>query len=775
LHLRDILRVLVLHWKVVAFVTVLVTVAAYTSAKRTVPRYRSDASFRIGSKKSGTTRQDEPNVNELELQTDPVLSEALILQTQNLALDVVNSLGLQLKLVDARVPRGSVLDDVRVFNAVTNDSFALHLKGLAGYELRDARRRVVAEGGYGTPVRDSLHGFSFTVRPSTKPGVVRFAIVPPVSAANEVRGGLGFDVQRGTTVVSAYYEGTDPSLAPDILNEALKFLRSSGVARLRGMSSQREEFLRTSLAEAGAKYRQALAALQQYKESQRTTDLSAEEQALLNSVQAIEHEKQQLRDDLALLQGILGTATDGNITLEVLDRLAAMQGIQQNQAIAFQMQNLLKLYDERRSLMAGTLGLRENNPQVDALDQRIQQAGRALRQAAQASVQSMQAHIVAADARITELRAQLASFPGKETQIGQLQLDAALYNDTYRYLLTQLQSAQIASATIAPYVDIVETATVANRVGIGTRQKGTIGLLVGLFLGVVIAFFLEYLDQTIKSSADVERVLGIPILGLIPLDSHGLRGGRLRNDRRRSSISLISRAAPDDPISEAYRTLRTNVTFVGAEQHPLQLICVTSPGPGEGKSTTAANLAITLAQQGAHTLLVDADLRRPLVHRAFDLVQEPGLTDILVGATTLREAVRPNVIPSLDVLPSGALPPNPSELLGSEAMRRLLEELRSHWDNVIFDTPPVLAVTDAAVLGSGSDAVILVLRAGQTEEAAAQRALEQLSRVQARVAGAVLNGVQQTRDRYYHYYYRQDPRSVGGLLSTLRQRIARLL
>jgi len=220
--------------------------------------------------------------------------------------------------------------------------------------------------------------------------------------------------------------------------------------------------------------------------------------------------------------------------------------------------------------------------------------------------------------------------------------------------------------------------------------------------------------------------------------------------------------------------LRTNVTFVSAEQRALQVICITSPGPGEGKSTTAANLAITLAQQGAHTLLVDADLRRPHVHRSFNLVQEPGLTDILIGTSAPREAIRPNVIQGLDVLPGGALPPNPSELLGSEAMHRLLGELRAQYDTIIFDTPPTLAVTDATVLGRNADAVILVLRAGETDATAAQRAVEAFRRVQTRLAGAVLNGVQKTRDRYY-YYYGKDPRAGRGLLAGVRERFAKLV
>lgn len=773
LHLRDILQVLATHWKVIAIMTVVVVGAAYNSARRAVTFYRSDASFQIGSKKSGAVRSDQPSVNELELQTDPVLSEALILQTQNLALQVADSLGLQLRLLDGRIPRGDILDDVHVGDALPQDTFALQLKGPAGYELRNGRGALIAAAPYSVPVRDSAHALSFTVRPSAVERSVRFVIIPKVAAANDVRGGLGFSVHPSTTVVNASFQGTDPSVAPDILNEAVRVLSEDGVERLRELSTQREAYLRTQLAEASANYQGALTALQRFKEAQGTVDISAEEQALLNSVQLQDRERQQQRENLALLQGILTSDTTRGVTVETLNRLAAIPSMSTNTAIAFQLQNLLKLYDDRRSITAGTLGLREDNPSVQALEQRILQAGHALRQEAQATAEGIRANIEGLDGRIRDLRERLSQFPGKETEIGKLQLDASLYNDTYRYLMTQLQSAELESATIAPYIQVVETATVAGRIGITTRQRVVVGLLVGLFLGTVIAFFLEYLDQTIKTASDVERALKIPVLGLIPFDPRGAR--HARDGRRRGALALITNAAPDDPTSEAYRVLRTNVTFVSAEQRALQLICVTSAGPSEGKSTTAANLAITLAQQGSHTLLVDADLRRPQVHRAFNLVQEPGLTDILIGNSAAREAIRPNVIKGLDVLPGGALPPNPSELLGSEAMHRLLGELRAQYDTIIFDTPPALAVTDATVLGTNADGVILVIRVGETDEPAAQRAVEAFRRVQARVAGAVLNGVEKTRDRYYYYYYGKGSRRSTGLLARVRERLAGII
>jgi capsular exopolysaccharide synthesis family protein len=169
-----------------------------------------------------------------------------------------------------------------------------------------------------------------------------------------------------------------------------------------------------------------------------------------------------------------------------------------------------------------------------------------------------------------------------------------------------------------------------------------------------------------------------------------------------------------------------------------------------------------LAQGGHRTILIDGDLRRPLVHRAFGLVQEPGLTDVLIGGATAREAIRPEVTPALDVLPSGPTPPNPSELLGSNAMHQLIAELRREYDYIIMDTPPALPVTDATVVAMIADATILAVRSGDTEEVAAQRAVEQLRRVNARIAGTVLNAVSQRQDQYYTYYsYRREPPSRG--------------
>jgi capsular exopolysaccharide synthesis family protein len=221
---------------------------------------------------------------------------------------------------------------------------------------------------------------------------------------------------------------------------------------------------------------------------------------------------------------------------------------------------------------------------------------------------------------------------------------------------------------------------------------------------------------------------------------------------------------PQDPAAESYRNLRMNLMFMSTEEDPIRTVLFTSPGPGEGKSTTALNFSVMLAQQGQRVLLLDADLRRPTLHKALDVLREPGLTNLLVGDAGLREAIRPSVLPNLDFLPTGPFPPNPSELLNSKAMKRLLEVLEGKYSHIILDSPPILAVTDSSVLGAHSDGVVVVLRSGETEQKVAERSVDQLRRIGIRVFGAVLNAIAPStpEESYYlQYYYSYRP-SPGG-------------
>jgi capsular exopolysaccharide synthesis family protein len=215
--------------------------------------------------------------------------------------------------------------------------------------------------------------------------------------------------------------------------------------------------------------------------------------------------------------------------------------------------------------------------------------------------------------------------------------------------------------------------------------------------------------------------------------------------------SLITHNNPKSPISEQYRTIRTNIQFASVDKE-FKSLMVTSAGPGEGKSTTAANLAVVLAQQGKRVLLIDADLRKPTVHYTFKVSNIYGVTNVLTRQKTLQDTTVTTKIPDLDVLPSGPVPPNPSELIDTKSMTSLIEEAGVMYDYVLFDTPPVLAVTDAQVLSNKVDGVILVVSSGKTQIEGAVKAKELLSNAQAKILGTVLNGKEVKNDNHYYYY-----------------------
>ena len=214
---------------------------------------------------------------------------------------------------------------------------------------------------------------------------------------------------------------------------------------------------------------------------------------------------------------------------------------------------------------------------------------------------------------------------------------------------------------------------------------------------------------------------------------------------------LITNTDPKSPISEQYRTIRTNILFSSVDE-TLRSILVTSTSPGEGKSTTISNLAVVFANQGKQVLLVDADMRKPTMHYTFGLQNNIGLTNVLTKQTTMQEAVVKTGIDNLSALPSGPIPPNPAELLGSFSMKEFLAQAQEKYDYVLFDTPPILAVTDAQLLANQCDGTVLVINSGKTEIEAAQKAKELLEAAKAKLLGAVLNN-QKLKDSAYYYYY----------------------
>jgi capsular exopolysaccharide synthesis family protein len=371
---------------------------------------------------------------------------------------------------------------------------------------------------------------------------------------------------------------------------------------------------------------------------------------------------------------------------------------------------------------------------------------------------------------VNQMSDRLTKLPAQTLQFARLERDLKLNEKLYLTMRQKYEESRITEAGQMGRVHILDPALIAKKVKPNKKMNLLFGIVLGFGLGMGYAFVREFLDNTVKAVEHLERK-GLTILGIIP-DMLGVspkksikklaapsKGGT--EFKRR----LITYEDPKSPISESYRSLRTNISYASTVDEKIKSLLISSSQPGEGKSTTAANLAIAFAQLRKRTLLVDADLRKPVQHNVFGLPRGPGLSEWLIGEVTdLDSIIHATKVEKLSIVTAGGLPPNPSELLGSDAMSKLVDKLESDWDMVIFDSPPIVAVTDASMISGELDAIALVVKAGQTERSAVDRALDIIRNVKAPLIGAILNGASQGSlggkyayyYSYYNYYYHSD-------------------
>jgi capsular exopolysaccharide synthesis family protein len=326
------------------------------------------------------------------------------------------------------------------------------------------------------------------------------------------------------------------------------------------------------------------------------------------------------------------------------------------------------------------------------------------------------------------------------------QANLALYQQIYSTLLNNYEAVRLARLQNTPNIVSVERA-VAPTLPILPQpiRNAILGGIVGLVIAGSLAFVIEYLDDTLKTPADISLHLGLPVVGYVFSES-GLE--------KTEGLPFVA-ANPRSPVAETFRTLRTNLEFASVDQ-PLKTILVSSPGPGEGKTTVATNLAAAMAQANKRVILLEGDLRRPRLHKAMGMSNQVGLSEVFRGQMDIRDVARYSKVKDLAVITSGSLPPNPAELLGSTRMKQILARLEESASVVIIDSPPFV-VTDSTVLAAKVDGVLLVIQPGKTHAEAAKAMLTQLERAGARVIGVVLNRVPRKGRSYYGgYYYNYD-------------------
>ncbi len=350
--------------------------------------------------------------------------------------------------------------------------------------------------------------------------------------------------------------------------------------------------------------------------------------------------------------------------------------------------------------------------------------------------------------------------PTISLNLARLTRERDLYQRLQSILMERREELRMESSSESGGVKIIDPPTSGSPVPSRARVSLIVGVVVGLVFGVGVAFFWEFMDSNVKSTTDLARILDVSTIAAIPSIGASRKKKSNGTRRRHSRASLITEGSLKDPVAEAYRSLRTTLMY-SAGDHRLKTLVVSSAGQAEGKSVTTANLGITCAQMGQRTVIIDGDLRRPVQHMNFGLERDGGMSEYLLRDLELADVAKPSGVDNLDIITAGITPPNPAPLIGSKAFAERLAELHENYELVLIDSPPIIAVTDAVLLGRVSDGVLMVVRCAATPRAAVKHAFSILDNAKVNVLGAVLNDVDVSRhyggyyyyNYYYHYYY----------------------
>jgi succinoglycan biosynthesis transport protein ExoP len=552
---------------------------------------------------------------------------------------------------------------------------------------------------------------------------------------------------KGSRLVDVTYTSTDPALAATIVNGLATTYIEQNLEFKFLASKEASDWLGERLAEQRKKVEASERALQAYREQTDAVSLEDRQNIVVQKLgdlnTAVTRAKtERIQKETAYNQ--IQAVQNDRAALDTIPAVLSNTYIQQQQAAIAELQR-------QQSQLSDNLG--PNHPDMRKLTTAIQQA--------QAKLQAETAKIVDAirndeQAAIAQERSLVAaleqqkqealSLNRKGIDYGALQRDAATNHQIFDSLLQRAKETGISGELRTSNIRIIDAAEPATSPSSPDKRRDLQNaMLGGGVISLVLVFFFEYIDNRIKSPEELTKYLGLPFLGLVPAVFGAIE-----------KTIVMQRASAPSEFLESFRGLRTNILFSTTEGLG-RTLAVTSTGPGEGKTLVSTNLAMALADAGSRVLLIDADMRKSRVHGIFEVAGAPGLSNVLVGNAKASDAIRATAFDNLWILPAGVHPPNPPELLGSARFVQFLAKLETHFDWVVIDTPPIMAVTDPCVAAHAASAVIMVVGSEMTNRHAAHRAVEQLRKANPRVIGAVLNRVDLKHHPYYYsHYYRSD-------------------
>jgi succinoglycan biosynthesis transport protein ExoP len=602
--------------------------------------------------------------------------------------------------------------------------------------------------------------------PAGKAGRVPDATIE--RAADVLRSRLSVDPEKSSRLVVVSIEDADPARAQRIAKTLIDVYTQQNLDDVLTSAGNAGDWLRTQLEKLKVELESNEMALHDYKKTKNILSVSIDDQSNM------------LRGEMTLLNNDL---TGVRTKIEgIAARVAELNKIDSQDPINLPATELLTsnvLTTLRADYMAAkeasstlaAMGKGAEHPEARAATARVEATRSALIIEVANVKGALEGDLRAARAQAAGLAGLFERAKGQALDLNLLEIEynrlARSKNNTerlYSLVLERSKESDLTGMMRFNNIRIVDAPVVPRSpIRPNVPASVAVGLLLGLGLGLGAAFGRESMDRTVKSPEDLEREVGFPLLGLLPeIDSAGHSHSpprRRRGTKRPSSdepVELTVYREPTSGLAEAARALRTNIIFMSPDK-PQRRLLVTSAGPAEGKTTVACCIAIAMAQAGQRVLLVDCDLRRPRLHRVFSRVNDAGVTNVLMDLDMLDRLKLETEIPNLSLLPSGPIAPSPAELLHSDRFGELLAELERRYDRVIIDSPPVVPVTDAAILSKRVDGTVLVVRAFDTRRELARRAVRNLQDVDANVVGTVLNALNPGRgtgyQQYYYYHY----------------------
>jgi capsular exopolysaccharide synthesis family protein len=747
-------------------------------AWRSTPVYESGLSLRIDEKSKGVPVLDV--LASLSDRGNELSTEMQMLRSRTLAEATVDSLGLQvsataplrllgvpLRSIQRAIPRGQVISNLQVPRSATPGHYRLNQLPNFAYELIDiGTGKRVTQVSLGQTV--NLGSAKFTLAPTAVDyREIRVDVVPFMGAVGSLQRNLSVTrPQRDADFVIVTYQSQDPQMASAVPNAlAVNFLElRNRIQKTEARSTV--NFLREQIDTLSEQLSSAENAVRAFREGNRVVSVSQEATAQVGELaklqaqrSGIEAEREALSE--ALRQARATSERTGGDSTSMYSSLMAFPTLLPH---AGQFLQALNEAENQRAILLQRRTREDRDVQI--LTGRIRELQQQLSSIAQTYLAGLSSQITSIDIALSKFNQQLTRIPSKELQLAKLERQNKVLVEIFTLLQTRLQEAKIAQAVEDSRVRVIDPALIPARPSKPNKPRYLLlGSLFGLLVAIGITVARESMDPTVHMLEDISLATGLSSLGVVPhmqpakdsaqselLPSKWRLGGRQGQRRLMGGMAVFD---PRNPALEAYRTLRTNITFARPDGNTIRTLVFTSPTPGDGKTTTTANLASTLAHQGLRVLLIDGDMRRGTLNQVFGVSREPGLSNLLVGAAPRSDCIRKIQVGefgSLDLLPGGAPPPNPSELIGSDRMTKLLDDLRSDYDSIIFDSPPLNLVTDAAVLATKADGVILVGRAGVTTKGGLTYAAELLRKVRAPTVGFVLNDFLFRRDSRYSTY-----------------------